>query len=396
MMFKKIYPFSAIVGQEELKLALLLNAVNPKIGGVLIRGEKGTAKSTAVRALASLLPEMRMVAGCPFGCDPDDDFRMCARCREAVSNRTIRTQRVQVVTLPLNATEDRVVGGIDFNLAVKKGVRAVLPGLLAKANRSILYVDEVNLLDDHIVDIILDAAASGENRIEREGISFKHPASFILVGTMNPEEGELRPQLMDRFGLCVDVKGEAKPDQRIMLMERRDAFDLAPHEFLKQFERENERIAAQVMTAREQLNAVRLPKHLRTFISELCMENLVAGHRADLVMEQAARAHAVLRQRSEVTTDDITKLAPFVLVHRARNAQPPPPPPPESDRKEEPPETNDANEPDKEPLPDNPPEGRETQQKSGERISGDRQPEPDETNTGDRLDEKKPPEQISI
>jgi len=394
MMFKKIYPFSAIVGQEELKLALLLNAVNPKIGGVLIRGEKGTAKSTAVRALAALLPEMRMVAGCPFGCDPDDDLRMCARCRETGSRRTIRTQRVQVVTLPLNATEDRVVGGIDFNLAVKKGVRAVLPGLLAEANRSILYVDEVNLLDDHIVDIILDAAASGENRIEREGISFKHPASFILVGTMNPEEGELRPQLMDRFGLCVDVKGEAKPDQRVLLMERREAFDLAPHEFLKQFERENERIAAQVITAREQLNAVRLPKHLRTFISELCMENLVAGHRADLVMEQAARAHAVLRQRSEVTTDDITKLAPFVLVHRARNAQPPPPPPPESDRKEEPPETNDANEPDKEPLPDNPPEGRETQQKSGERISGDRQPEPDETNTGDRLDEKKPPEQI--
>jgi len=344
MIFKKIYPFSAIVGQEDLKLALLLNAVNPKIGGVLIRGEKGTAKSTAVRALAALLPDIRIVAGCPCFCDPDDQGRMCERCGKKESAHKSQYQKVRVVTLPLNATEDRVAGGIDFSLAIKEGKRSVLPGLLAEANRSILYVDEVNLLDDHIVDIILDAAASGENRIEREGISFKHPASFVLIGTMNPEEGDLRSQLLDRFGLCIDVAGQPEIEQRVELIRRRESFDLDFKGFMNRFEKENHQVAQQIATAMEFLEGVRCPKHLRIFISELCSKNLVAGHRADLVMEQAARAYAALQGRLEIITDDIIKIAPFVLVHRTRDAQPlPPPPPNQSEEKPSEEKNDDAN-----------------------------------------------------
>ena len=322
-MLKKIYPFTAIVGQEDLKLALLLNAVNPKIGGLLIRGEKGTAKSTAVRALAALLPEIKVVEGCPCFCDPDNEDKMCERCKRRVPVHKIKRRKVRVVTLPLNATEDRVAGGIDFSLAVREGRRALLPGIMAEANRSFLYVDEVNLLDDHIVDIILDAAASGENRVEREGISFAHPASFILIGTMNPEEGDLRPQLLDRFGLCVDVAGEQEIGQRVELIERRESFDLDFKGFMKQFEKENHRVEKQILTAMESLAGVRRPKYLRTFISELCTKNMVAGHRADLVMEQTARAYAALQGRFEITTDDIVRIAPFVLAHRIRDAQPP-------------------------------------------------------------------------
>ncbi len=325
-MFKNSYPFSAIVGQDELKLALLLNAVNPNIGGVLIRGEKGTAKSTAVRALAALLPEIRVTAGCPYSCDPENGGWMCDWCRENASKGRTVLRRVRVVTLPLNATEDRVVGGIDFTLAIKQGRRTVQPGLLAEVNRGILYIDEVNLLDDHIVDIILDSAASGENRIEREGISFRHPASFILVGTMNPEEGPLRPQLLDRFGLCVDIKAETDLGKRVELMERREAYDLDPQGFLKRFKNENARTAEGILSAMDHLNAVRLPKHLRTFISELCTENNVAGHRADLIMEQAARTYASLRHGQEVLTDDIAKVAHLVLAHRRRDAMPQPEP----------------------------------------------------------------------
>ncbi len=336
-MFEDIYPFSAIVGQDELKLALLLNAVNPKIGGVLIRGEKGTAKSTAVRALAALLPEIRVVAGCPYSCDPENGGWMCDWCRENASKERTVLRRVRVMTLPLNATEDRVAGGIDFALAVKQGRRAIQPGLLAEVNRGILYVDEVNLLDDHIVDIILDAAASGENRIEREGISFRHPASFILVGTMNPEEGALRPQLLDRFGLCVDIKAETNIGKRVELMERREFYDLDPKGFLKRFEKDNVRTAEDILSAMDRLNAVRLSKHLRGFISELCTENNVAGHRADLIMEQAARACASLHHRREVTTDDILKVAHLVLVHRRRDAVPPQRSEPDR-REEKPPE----------------------------------------------------------
>lgn len=325
---ERVYPFSALVAQERLKKALLLNAVNPAVGGVLIRGEKGTAKSTAVRALAAVLPEIRVIQGCGFMCDPDRPEEWCAACRRLHPPLPVVHRTTAVVTLPLNATEDRVVGAIDFEDAVKTGARRFQPGVLAKAHRGILYVDEVNLLDDYIADLILDAAASGWNRVEREGISFVHPARFLLVGTMNPEEGELRPQLLDRFGLCVEVSGEKDPEQRVELMERRERFDLDPDGFSKAFEKENRSTAWAILAARELLPKVRLPRHLRTFISQLAAEQNVAGHRADLVMEQAAKAAAALARKLVVSAEDIREVAPLVLMHRRRDAAPPPPPPP--------------------------------------------------------------------
>ncbi len=327
-MYRNVYPLAAIVGQESLKQSLLIGAVNPAVGGVLIRGEKGTAKSTAVRALADLLPEKEVILGCPFGCNPKTFDHLCPECRQNYPHWVTDMRRVRVVTLPLNATEDRVAGGIDFSLAVKKGERLLSPGLLADAHGGILYVDEVNLLDDHIVDIILDAAASGENRIEREGISFSHPSHFMLVGTMNPEEGELRPQLLDRFGLCVEVNGADDPEDRVALMELRDTFDQDPVAFHERYRSQSEQLASQIKEAQKFLKRVRMPKHLRNFITALCTENNVAGHRADLVMEQAAKALAALEMKSEVTVDHVSRVAPMVLIHRQREAQPPPPPPP--------------------------------------------------------------------
>lgn len=290
-----IFPFSAIVGQDRLKLALILNAINPRIGGVLIRGEKGTAKSTTVRALAELLPVIRVNKDCAWSCDPDDRQRLCDECKNKpadTAGQDIIERRARVVTLPLNATEDRVAGGIDFNLAVKSGARALLPGLLARSHRGILYVDEVNLLDDHIVDIILDAAASGKNRIEREGISFCHHSDFILVGTMNPEEGELRPQLLDRFGLCVEVVSEKDLEKRILLMLRKENYDSDPKGFLKQYQADNAILSDRIMKAKKCLKDIQFPDDLRSFAASLCSKNNVAGHRADLVIEQAARALA--------------------------------------------------------------------------------------------------------
>lgn len=323
-----VFPFAAILGQEDMKLALLLNAVNPRIGGVLVRGEKGTAKSTAVRALAALLPEITVFDGCPFECGPEEESRHCRRCLlcGGPSDRTRR--RVRVVTLPLNATEDRVAGGIDFDRAIRTGCRVVQPGLLARAHRGILYVDEVNLLDDHLVDVILDAAASGENHLEREGISFSHPARFVLVGTMNPEEGELRPQLLDRFGLCVEVEAVLEREQRVVMMTLREEFDADPWEFIQRFAAESRALAAKVEETRQKLSEVFLPDDLRRFIGELCQEARVAGHRADLVIEQAARTHASFEGRREVEMEDIVRVAPLALRHRRREAAPPPPPPP--------------------------------------------------------------------
>jgi len=341
MMYRTVYPFSAIVGQEKLKLALILNAVNPAIGGVLIRGEKGTAKSTAVRALAALLPKIRVVKGCPYNCDPDQLEYLCERCRNNADPLEADLRQIQVITLPLNATEDRIAGGIDFSRAVKKGLRIFQPGLLARAHRGILYVDEVNLLDDHIVDIILDVAASGRNVVEREGISFTHLSRFILVGTMNPEEGELRSQLLDRFGLCVEVEAVADQESRVLLMERREAYDASPLNFIERFRAENAKIAEQILRARRMLETVRMPKHLRSLASELAIENNVAGHRADLVIEQAARAMAALRGHYEVTADDVREVALLALTHRKREVAPPPPPPHEHDHDhEKPPESN--------------------------------------------------------
>ncbi|MDY6832670.1 MAG: putative cobaltochelatase [Thermodesulfobacteriota bacterium] len=340
-MRRTIFPFAAIVGQEELKQSLLLNAVNPRIGGVLIRGEKGTAKSTAVRALAALLPEIAVVGGCSFGCAPDRLDESCDRCRNSRQPLERTRRQVRVVDLPLNATEDRVAGGIDFSLAVRQGRRALQPGLLAAAHRGILYVDEINLLDDHIVDIVLDAAASGENIIEREGISLRHPARFILVGTMNPEEGELRPQLLDRFGLCVETTGAGDLEERVALMRRREEFDGDPAAFMRSYAEQNRAVARKIEAAKAQLSTVRMSRHLRGFISELCAENNVAGHRADLVIEQAALALAALEAAPEVNVDYIRRVAPMALVHRRREAQPPPPPPPPPPPEEDRDEAND-------------------------------------------------------
>ena len=326
-MHSLVFPFAAIVGQQPLKTALLLAAVNPAIGGVLIRGEKGTAKSTTVRAFAALLPEISVVLGCPFSCDPDAPKDACPWCRRQ-GERILRTRRrIRVVTLPLNATEDRVVGGIDFGRTIQEGRRVLQPGLLAKAHRGILYVDEVNLLDDHIVDILLDAAASGRNVIEREGIHVSHASRFILVGTMNPEEGELRPQLLDRFGVCVEIVSEKDPQTRALLMQRRESFDADPQAFIRAFQEDSLQTTSRIVEAKHLLPQVHLSRNLRKLIAELCTENHVAGHRADLVIEAASRAHAALNGRNEVTVTDIQEVAKMALIHRRREAIPPPPPP---------------------------------------------------------------------
>ncbi|MFH1153882.1 MAG: putative cobaltochelatase [Pseudomonadota bacterium] len=319
-----IYPFSAIVGQERLKKALLLNAVNPGVGGVLIRGEKGTAKSTAVRALAALLPAIRVVKNCPYSCDPDLPSDLCERCRAVDTSVPAVSRPVRLVNLPLNATEDRVVGGIDFGRAVAEGRRVVQTGLLAEANRGMVYVDEINLLDDHIVDTLLDASSSGCNVIEREGISFSHPSRFILIGTMNPEEGELRPQLRDRFGICVEVSAEQDTETRVLLMERREAFDQDPQSFIRNFASEERHLARQIANARAILSQLSLSREDRTRISQICLEKNTAGHRADLVMEQAARGLAALEGRTTISDGDILEAAQFALVHRKRDPSPPP------------------------------------------------------------------------
>jgi len=337
-----VYPFSAIVGQERMKLALLLNAVDPCIGGVLIRGEKGTAKSTAVRALAALMPECSFFAGCAFACDPECPDEWCPDCRKQNGRQTTRRRRARVVTLPLNATEDRVLGGIDFSRTIRSGRCVLQPGLLARAHRGILYVDEVNLLDDHLVDLILDAAASGENVVEREGISFRHPTRFTLVGTMNPEEGALRPQLLDRFGLCVEVRSERDLSTRVNLMERRARFDLRSEEFFLENADEEARLADRLAKARDLLPSARMDVHIRTYIGELAMSHNVAGHRADLVIERAACAHAAWEGRYRVGMKDVLAVVEMALLHRRREPLPPPPPPPPPQRNDQTDSQNDG------------------------------------------------------
>ena len=326
-MNRSVFPFAAVIGQADLKLGLILNAIHPGIGGILIRGEKGTAKSTIVRGLSEILPRIRVNPGCAYNCRPLSET-LCPDCRRLGSKQESVTRPGPVITLPLNATEDRVVGGMDFDRAVKEGKKVLLPGLLAAAHRGILYVDEINLLDDHIVDIILDAAASGENRIEREGLSHSHPSQFILVGTMNPEEGDLRPQLLDRFGFCVEVAAEQEPEIRMDLMVAREAYDLDPQDFSQGFVSETLALARTIVKARKLLPGVRMPGHFRSFISELGTRHHVAGHRADLVIEQAARAHAAYLGNLEVSVEDISRVAPFALLHRQQEASPPPNDPP--------------------------------------------------------------------
>jgi magnesium chelatase subunit D len=318
---RHVFPFTAIVGQESMKLALILNAIVPTIGGVLIRGEKGTGKSTAVRALARLLPEHLVVEGCHFGCDPDDTEALCIECRARLASAGAlpsHKRRMRVVELPINSSEDRVVGTIDIEAALRAGAKRFEPGVLAEANRNILYVDEVNLLDDHIVDVLLDAAAMGINVVEREGVSFAHPSRFILVGTMNPEEGELRPQLLDRFGLCVDVEGIRDPDERVLISERDAAFKKGEHEFATEFAAADHNLSRALAEAIAAVKKVRITSAQARLISSICVEADVLGHRADVVIDHAARALAAYRRHATPSREDIYDAATLALAHRAR------------------------------------------------------------------------------
>jgi len=316
-----VFPFSAIVDQEKMKLALLLNAINPRIGGVLIRGAKGTGKSTAVRALADLLPEIEVVKGCPFNCNPRDPTNMCEICRrkyEAGEELPVEKRKMRIVTLPIGATEDRVVGTLDITKAIREGVKALEPGLLAEANQNILYVDEINLLPDHIVDDILDAAASGWNVVEREGISVAHPARFILIGTMNPEEGELRPQLLDRMALHVQVDTIYDRELRIEIMKRNLEFEEDPIGFREKYREEQEKLRRRIIEARKILPKVKVPVDLRECIARMCIKLHVDGHRPDIIMLKTSKALAAFEGRTEVKPEDILTCAYLTLSHRTR------------------------------------------------------------------------------
>ena len=316
-----VFPFTAIVGQEEMKLALLLNVIDPKIGGVMIMGDRGTGKSTAIRALADLLPEIEVVAGDPFNSDPRDTDLMSDEIRQQLEDgKTLQVaqKKVSMVDLPLGATEDRVCGTIDIEKALSEGIKAFEPGLLAKANRGILYVDEVNLLDDHLVDVLLDSAASGWNTVEREGISIRHPARFVLVGSGNPEEGELRPQLLDRFGMHAEIHTVKEPAMRVQIVEQRAEFDAAPQQFCDRHQIEQEALQQRLVQAQHLLPKVQLDYDMRVKISEVCSELDVDGLRGDIVSNRAAKALASFEGRSEVTVDDIRRVMPLCLRHRLR------------------------------------------------------------------------------
>lgn len=316
----RMFPFSAIVGQETLKTALLLNAIDPRVGGVLVRGDKGTAKSTAVRALAALLPRIAVTEGCRFGCDPVDRSSWCDECRETHGSGRPGSERRRppFVDLPVSATEDRLVGTLDLEHALKHGERRFEPGLLAAANRGILYVDEVNLLEDHLVDTLLDAAAMGVNTVEREGIAYSHPSRFILVGTMNPEEGEVRPQLLDRFGLCVEVEGLSVATDRVEVIRRRRAFEDDPDAFERQWRSSEESVSRSLAAAQSRLSSTRMEDDLLFLIATICAEMGVDGHRADIVMARAATALAAAEEADAVAASHVRRVAPLVLVHRIR------------------------------------------------------------------------------
>ena len=318
---RPVFPFSAIIGQEEMKLALLLNVIDPRIGGVMIMGDRGTGKSTTIRAVADLLPDINIVADDPFNSSPDDFELMSEEVKEAiVKNKTVDTaaKKVPMIDLPLGATEDRVCGTIDIEKALTEGVKAFEPGLLAKANRGILYVDEVNLLDDHLVDILLDSAASGWNTVEREGISIKHPARFVLVGSGNPEEGELRPQLLDRFGMHAEIRTVRNPELRVQVVEQRSNFDQNPQACLQENDEAQQKLRNQITEAQAILPEVTIDEKLRIKISEVCGNLDVDGLRGDIVTNRAAKAHAAYNQRKEVTVEDIETVITLCLRHRLR------------------------------------------------------------------------------
>lgn len=318
---KRSFPFTAIVDQDEMKRALILNIIDPDVGGVLIRGEKGTAKSTAVRSLMHVLPDVEYVEGCRFRCNPSRKEQLCSDCRSRVdAGEELKTNvgPIRVVELPLSATEDRIAGTLDLEHVLQTGKKRFEPGVLAQANRNILYVDEVNLLEDHIVDLLLDSAAMGVNYVEREGVSFSHPSKFILVGSMNPEEGELRPQLLDRFGLCVDVIGEMYVTSRSEVVKRRLDYDSDPERFIEEYREETDELRDKIIKAREKLLDIEVSQEMIEVAANIAIYFKMEGHRADITMVRAARANAAFEGKNEVDRDDFGTIAPMVLSHRIK------------------------------------------------------------------------------
>jgi len=315
------FPFSAIVGQDEMKLALLIGAVDPRIGGVLVFGDRGTGKSTAVRALAALLPKIRAVVDCRYGCDPAaEPDALCADCRSRLAKGPLKSHQVQVpvVDLPLGATEDRVIGALDLELALTRGEKAFEPGLLARAHRGFLYIDEVNLLEDHLVDALLDVAASGENLVEREGLSVRHPARFVLIGSGNPEEGELRPQLLDRFGLSVEVRTPTDLETRVRVVRMRDSFEHDPKGFAEQWRRKDAKVRKGITDAQGRLASVDVSDEALGQAARLCMSLGTDGLRGELTLIRAARALAALQGSPAVTVPHLRRVAAPALRHRLR------------------------------------------------------------------------------
>ncbi len=317
---RPIFPFSAIVAQEEMKLALIASAVDPSIGGVLIFGDRGTGKSTAVRALAALLPPMQAVVGCRYSCDPVDLESLCSECRERGKHEKLKGHElpVPVIDLPLGVTEDRVVGALDLERALSEGVKAFEPGLLARANRGFLYIDEVNLLEDHLVDLLIDVAASGENLVEREGLSVRHPARFVLIGSGNPEEGELRPQLLDRFGLSVEVKTPTDLQSRIEVIRRRDDYERDRTVFIAKWKKHDASLRRRIVAARRQLPTIDFPDSVVESAAKLCMQLGTDGLRAELTLIRAARAFASFEGAAAVDASHLRRVAPPALRHRLR------------------------------------------------------------------------------
>ena len=318
---RPVFPFTAIVGQEEMKIALILNVIDPKIGGVMVMGDRGTGKSTTVRALSDLLPDIEVITNDPFNSDPYDTELMSEEIRNKIKKKEVletEFKKIPMIDLPLGSTEDRVCGTIDIEKALSEGIKAFEPGLLAAANRGILYIDEVNLLDDHLVDILLDSAASGWNTVEREGISVSHPARFILVGSGNPEEGELRPQLLDRFGMHAEIKTVKEPDLRVQIVEQRAEFDKSPIIFRENYTLSQQTLRQKIIKAQKILPDVSLDYDYRIKISQICSELNVDGLRGDIVTNRASKALAAFEERKIVTVQDIYRVISLCLRHRLR------------------------------------------------------------------------------
>ena len=314
------FPFTAIVGQEEMKLAMILSTIDPSIGGVLVFGDRGTGKSTMVRSLAALLPPMKSVDGCMYHCDPSIS-NLCSNCIALTQSGTklkSHTMSAPVVDLPLGATEDRIVGSLDIEKALSQGVKSFEPGLLAKANRGYLYIDEVNLLEDHLVDLLIDVAASGENVVERDGLSIRHPAKFVLIGSGNPEEGELRPQLLDRFGLSVDVKTPKEVMTRIEIIKRREMFERQPEAFVEEWSAAQKKLQDQIISSRNRLLKVTVSDQLLIQTSQLCAHLGADGLRGELTMMRAIRALCAFENKKVATLDQLKRISPYALRHRLR------------------------------------------------------------------------------